>query len=142
MGQGRGSILSVRDFSHGGEMSDINVEDLVEAVAIAEMNAAHMHGVAVSLALDSDSISKNCHKEVDSDQPKRKRRHIERNRERSSEGCNGYYLIDAATCTDEHFQRRFGVTNATFHRLYFTGFAPRLLPPMAFSVKSETLSDG
>jgi hypothetical protein len=117
MGHERGSILSVRDSSHGGEMSDIDVEHLVEAVAIAEMNAAHVHGVAVSLALGSDSISKNCHEEVDSDQPKRKRRHIERNRERGSEDFNGDYLIDAAAYTDEPFQRRFGVTKAIFHRL-------------------------
>ena len=44
MGQERGLILSVRYSSHGDEISDNDIEDLVEAVAIAEMNAALITG--------------------------------------------------------------------------------------------------
>jgi hypothetical protein len=97
-------------------MSDIDVEDVVEAVALAEANSSQTRSVAFSLAF-SERYSAENDEEDDVHQSKRKRRHIERNRERGDEDFSSDYLIDSATYTDDHFQRRFGVTKAIFRQL-------------------------
>jgi hypothetical protein len=85
------------------KMSDIDVEELVEAVALAESNGAQTRPIAVSLAF-SEGYSDENGAEDDADQSKRKRRHIERNRERDNEEFSSDYLTDSATYTDDHFQ--------------------------------------
>jgi hypothetical protein len=48
---------------------------------------------------------------------KRRRIHIERNREQGNTDLLEDYLRENATYTDEQFQRRFGVTKTIFNRL-------------------------
>jgi hypothetical protein len=60
-------------------MSDIDAEDVVEAVAISEANAAPARAVAISLAF-SEGCTLGKFEEV-AVQQHRKRLHIERNRD-------------------------------------------------------------
>jgi hypothetical protein len=68
--------LSIR----GVTMSDIDADDVVEAVAPFEANAAPARAVAVSLAF-SERYTPEKVEEVAVQQHKRKRRQIERNRD-------------------------------------------------------------
>jgi hypothetical protein len=68
--------LSIRSIT----MSDIDAEDVVEAVANSEANAAATRAVAVSLAF-SEGYTPEKVEEVAVQQHKRKRRHVERNRD-------------------------------------------------------------
>jgi hypothetical protein len=61
-------------------MSDIDAEDVVEAVAPFEANAAPARALAVSLAF-SEGYTPEKVEEVAVQQHKRKRRQIERNRD-------------------------------------------------------------
>jgi hypothetical protein len=97
-------------------MSDIDVEDVVEAVALAEANAAQTRALAVSLAFGEGYSAEN-DDEDDVQQQTRKRRHNERNQKRGNEDFSSEYLIDSSTYTDDHFQCRFRVTKAIFRQL-------------------------
>jgi hypothetical protein len=61
-------------------MSDIDAEDVVEAVATSEANAAPTLAVAVSLAFSEGHTPEKVD-EVTVQQHRRKRRHVERNRD-------------------------------------------------------------
>jgi hypothetical protein len=61
-------------------MSDIDAEDVVEVVATSEANAAPTRVVAVSLAF-SEGYTPEKVDEVAVQQHRRKRRHVERNRD-------------------------------------------------------------
>jgi hypothetical protein len=111
-GISRCSWLSCR----AATISGIDVEDVVEAVALAEANSSQTQSVALSLAF-SERYSAESDEEDDVHQSKQKGRHIERNRERGDEDFASDNLIDSATYTDDHFQRRFGVTKAIFRQL-------------------------
>jgi hypothetical protein len=87
--------------SRGVTLSDIDVEDVVEAVALAETNAAQTRALAVSLAFPEGYSTENDDEDAVQLQT-RKRSHIERNRERGNEEFSSDYLIDTSTYMDDH----------------------------------------
>jgi hypothetical protein len=106
------------------------VEDVVEAVALAEANAAPTQARAVSLAFREGYSAEN-NDEDDVQQQTRKRHLIQPNRERGNDSSD--YLIDSATCRDGHF-----TVDLEFQKLYFDRFASQQKPQIHFSVPKET----
>jgi hypothetical protein len=103
------------------------VEDVVEAVALAETNAAQTRALAVSLAFPEGYSTENDN-EDDVQLQTRKRSHIERNRERGNE--------EFPAITSSTLQRTRTITikvDLEFQRLYFDSFAPQQQPQIHFS---------
>jgi hypothetical protein len=72
--------------------------------------------LAVLLVVREEFCAKT-NDEEDGQHHTRKRRPIERNRERRNDNIFNDYLINSSTYTNDHFQRRFRVTIAIFRQL-------------------------
>jgi hypothetical protein len=97
-------------------MSDDEIDEAMEAILLAQTSAAALRTLSITMAIaegvessigDTNLFRRN----------KRRRIHIERNREQGNTDLLEDYLRENATYTDEQFQRRFGVTKTIFNRL-------------------------
>jgi methylphosphotriester-DNA--protein-cysteine methyltransferase len=97
-------------------MSDDNIDEVLEAIAAAEVTAGQSRSLAMALALQEYREQSSLDEETSAVR-KAKRRYIEREREQGSTDLLKDYLIVSPTYTDEHFDRRFGVTKTLFRKL-------------------------